>query len=131
MKDKAMNSELVDLLLGELEPERESLIRDQLQRSAKLRSELAEIEALFGFMRRGEQVEVDRSIREHVMAEARRVTAPSLAQRVRAIPALVRYRFRHSRGFRVATISVGVHLAVMLVLYQFVIRTDGERAGTR
>ena len=121
-----MNQELLDLYLGELPEERAGELRARLRDDAALQSEWAELEALFGFMRQGEEIESDPSIRRVVMAEARHATAPSLFERLRALPALVGYRFRHSRVFRIAAVSLGVHLLAMGVLYQFVVRERPE-----
>ena len=117
-----MKQDLIDLILGDLEPAREEELRAQIRESAELQSELADLEALFGFMRRGEQIESDPSVRETVMAAARKATAPSLGQRIAAIPALIRYRFQHSRGFRVAAASLALHLVAMAVLFQIFVQ---------
>ncbi|MHC4941093.1 MAG: anti-sigma factor family protein [Planctomycetota bacterium] len=125
-----MNQELVDLILGELAPEREQQLKAELARDPGLRAELAELEALFGLMRRGEEIEVEPSVHETVMAEARRMTRPSLIQQIKALPALFGFRFRHSRGFRVAAVSLGVHLVVMLVLLQVFVTTRPDESET-
>jgi hypothetical protein len=121
-----MRQELVDLILGELEPQREAELKAELARDSALRAELTELEALFGLMRRGEEIEVEPAVHQTIMAEARRVTRPSLLQRIAALPALAGFRFRHSRGFRVAAISLGAHLVVMLVLLQFFVQTRSD-----
>jgi len=125
-----MNQDLLDLILGELDPAREAALRARLAQDAGLRAELTQLEALFGFMRRGEEIEPDPAVRTHVMAEARRLARPPLLQRLRALPALFRFRFRHSRAFRVAAVSLGAHLLVMLVLLQFVVRTRPAERDT-
>ncbi|MHC4850173.1 MAG: anti-sigma factor family protein, partial [Planctomycetota bacterium] len=125
-----MRQELVDLILGELEPQREAALKAELACDAALRAELTELEALFGLMRRGEEIEVEPAVHQAVMAEARRLTRPSLLQRIAALPALAGFRFRHSRGFRVAAISLGAHLVVMLVLLQFFVQTRSEEDPT-
>lgn len=114
-----MRQELIDLLLGELGPTERSALEARLQAEPELRAELAELESLFGFMRRGEEIEADPEVHAHVMVEARRVVRPSWVQRLRMLPDLARFRFRHSRNFRIAAVSLGVHLLVMLVLLQF------------
>jgi len=118
-----MNPELVELLLGELEPARVKELRARLGNDPSLRAELAELEALFGFMRRGEEIEADPAVHAAVMAEARRITRPSLLQQLRTLPALFRFRFRHSRAFRIAAVSLGIHVAVMLGLLQLMVRS--------
>ena len=123
----AKNSELLDLLLGELEPAREAALRTRLRDDAALRAELAELEALFGLMRRGEEIEADPAVHDRVMEEARRLTRPTVLQWIRSIPELVRFRFQHSRGFRVAAISLGVHIVVMVALLQFMVRSNADR----
>ncbi|MHC4955525.1 MAG: anti-sigma factor family protein, partial [Planctomycetota bacterium] len=118
MSDKR-REELIDLLLGELEPARDAELRELVRGDPALQRELRELEALFGFMRQGEEIEVDPAVHATVMTEARRVTRPSLSVRLRALPQLFRFRFQRSVAFRVAAVSLGVHLVVMALLLQF------------
>lgn len=123
----AMKQDLIDLILGDLDPARDAALREEVRNSPALQAQLAEFETLFGFMRRGEQIESDPSIRKTVMAAARKATAPSLSQRLAAIPALIRYRFQHSRGFRIAAVSLGIHLVAMAILFQMFVH-GGKQA---
>ncbi|MHC4670097.1 MAG: hypothetical protein ACYTFD_17040 [Planctomycetota bacterium] len=108
--------ELIDLLRGELEPKEAEALKARLRQDPRLARELVELEALFTLMRRGDEIEPSPALRRRLMAAAERVTAPPLWQRLRQLPGLVRFRFRHSLGFRVAAVSLGVHLLVMLAL---------------
>ena len=53
------------------------------------------------------------------MAAAERATRPSLGQQLRNLPGLFAFRFKKSVAFRVAAVSLGVHLIAMAVLFQF------------
>jgi hypothetical protein len=111
-----MRQELIDLLLGELEPEAAEALKERLRREPALAKELGQLEALFALMRRGEEIEPSPEMRQRLVAEAERLTAPSLWQQLRQLPGLLQYRFRSSLRFRVATVSLGIHLAAMVVL---------------
>ncbi|MHC4133606.1 MAG: hypothetical protein ACYS0K_01355 [Planctomycetota bacterium] len=111
-----MRQELIDLLLGELEPDAAAALRERLRTEPALVKELGELEALFALMRRGEEIEPSPEMRRALVAEAERRTAPSLWQQLRQLPELLAYRFRHSLRFRVATVSLGIHLVAMVVL---------------
>ena len=113
-----MRGKLTDLLLGELEPAQDKALRERVRTEPALQRELQELEALFGLMRRGEQIEANPAAHEAIMREARRMTRPSLLQRLSALPELFRFRFRQSRAFRVAAVSLGVHLLAVAVLWQ-------------
>ncbi len=117
MRDDA-RAELIDLLLGDLEPAEDEALRARVRNEPALQRELSELEALFGLMRRGEEIEADPAVHESIMHEARRITRPSLLKRLAALPALFRFRFRHSLVFRVAAVSLGVHLIAVAVLWQ-------------
>ena len=69
--------ELIDWLLGELTSEREEALKAEVRRDPAIQRELQELEALFGLMRRGEEIEVEPRVRATVMREARRLTRPS------------------------------------------------------
>jgi hypothetical protein len=111
-----MRQELIDLLLGELEPEADKALRERLRGEPALRKELGELEALFALMRRGEEIEPSPELRRALVAEAERRLAPSLWSQLRQLPELLAYRFQSSLRFRVATVSLGIHLAAMVVL---------------
>lgn len=111
-----MRQELIDLLLGELEPDAAKALGERLRAEPALARELRELEALFAFVRRGEEIEPSPELRRAIVAEAERRTAPSLWQQLRQLPELLQHRFRHSLRFRVATVSLGVHLIAMVVL---------------
>jgi hypothetical protein len=89
----------------------------------ELSRELVELQSLFGLMRRGEAVEPLPATREAVVAAAARAKPPLLV-RLRAVPGLVAYRFRHSFRFRVAVISLGAHLVLIAILANIVLRPD-------
>jgi len=113
-----MRQELIDFVLQDMEPDAARALEERLRREPALQRELAELEALFGLMRRGEEVEPGAELRAAVMAAADRALAPSLWQRVRQMPGLFRFRFRTSLRFRVAAISLCAHLALMVILLQ-------------
>ena len=110
--------ELLDLLLGELEPAREEELKALVRREPELQRELGELESLFGLMRRGEEIEPDPAIRTRVMREADRVTRPSLGKRLASLPGLFRFRFQRSVAFRVAAVSLAAHLVVVAVMWK-------------
>jgi len=114
--------ELLDLLLGELDSQREDELKSRLQGEPELQRELAELESLFGFMRRGEEIEADPAIRTRVMREAERATRPSFAKRLASLPGLFRFRFQRSLVFRVAAVSLAVHLVVVAVMWNVYVR---------
>lgn len=116
-----MRQELIDLLLGELEPAEADALKARLRAEPDLRRELSEIESLFGLMRRGEEIAPLAATREAVVAAAARVRPPVLV-RLRALPGLVAYRFQQSRRFRIAMISLCAHLVVIAVLAQVLLR---------
>ena len=124
-----MRQELIDFLRGELPEEEERAVRTRLKTDAALAQEMAELQALLGLMRRGEEIEPSRELRATIVAAAERATAPGVAQRIWAIPGLVRHRFQQSLAFRVAAVSLGVHLIAMAVLFQFSVtgKTPGHR----
>ena len=125
-----MRQELIDLILGELEPTQADALKERLRSDAQLARELAEIEALFGLMRRGDEIEPTAAMRRAVAADARRQAAAPLWQRLRELPGLARYRFQTSLGFRVAAISLSVHLVAMAILFNVVIDAGNrETAG--
>jgi len=117
--------ELLDLLLGELEPKREDELKQLVNLDPELQSELNEIEALFGLMRKGEEIEFDPAVHATIMREAHRVTRPSLASRLASLPGLFRFRFQRSVAFRVAAISLAAHLVVVAVLWQVQVFSAG------
>ncbi len=120
-----MRQELIDLLLGELEPAEADALKARLHAEPELRRELADLESLFGLMRRSAEVEPSPGIREAVVAAATRVR-PSPLVRLRALPGLVAYRFRSSFRFRVATISLCAHIVVIAVLAQILLAPGDE-----
>lgn len=111
-----MRQELIDLLLGELEPAADQALRERLRNEPALRKELGELEALFALMRRGEEIEPPLEMRRALVAEAERRLAPSVWSQLRALPEVLAFRFRSSLRFRVATVSLGIHLVAMVVL---------------
>jgi len=110
-----MRQELIDLLLGELEPAEADALEARLRAEPGLRRELTDLQSLFGLMRRAETVEPLAGTRKAVVEAAARARPPVLVQ-LRALPGLVAYRFRNSFRFRVAMISLCAHLAVIAVL---------------
>ncbi len=117
-----MRQELIDLLRGELSESEERDLRARLAQDAALRGELDELTALFGLMRRGEEVSPLANTRAKVLSAARGAVAPPLGARLRALPGLVAFRLRRSIGFRVAAASVVAHLVLMAVLFQMTAR---------
>lgn len=115
-----MRQELIDLLLGELEPAEADALKARLRAEPELRRELTELESIFGLMRRSEAIDPLPATREAIVAAAARARPPLLV-RLRAVPGLFVYRFRHSRRFRVATISLSAHLALIVVLAQILL----------
>ncbi len=120
-----MRQELIDLLLGELERADADALKARLRAEPELRRELADLESLFGLMRRSEEVAPSPGIRDAVVAAAARVR-PSPLVRLRALPGLVAYRFRKSFRFRVAMISLCAHIAVISVLAEILLRPGDE-----
>jgi hypothetical protein len=112
-----VRQELIDLLLGELEPAEADALRARILAEPDLRRELTELESLFGLMRRSEELVPSPATRAAVVAAAARVR-PTLVTRLRAVPGLFVYRFRSSARFRVATISLCAHLVLIAVLAQ-------------
>lgn len=112
-----MRQELIDLLLGELEPAEADALRARILAEPDLRRELTELESLFGLMRRSEELLPSPATRAAVVAAAARAR-PTLLVRLRAVPGLFAYRFRQSARFRVATISLCAHLVLIAVLAQ-------------
>jgi anti-sigma factor RsiW len=94
-----MRQELIDLLSGELAPEEQRALEARVAGNASLARELEELKALFALMQRGEEIEPQAETRAALKAAAERATAPSLIQQLRALPGLVRYRFRASTAF--------------------------------
>lgn len=123
-----MRQDLIDLLLGELEPAEADALKARLRAEPELRHELADLESLFGLMRRSEEVEPAPQTRETVVAAAASVR-PSLLVRLRALPGLFAYRFRQSRRFRVATISLCGHLVLIAVLAQILLAPGAGGPG--
>jgi len=113
-----MNQELIEFLRGELAEGEARELRARLADDADLARELSELQALFGFMRRGEEIVPSRELRAAVADAAERATAPSLIQQLAALPGLVRHRFRQSLAFRIAAVSLAVHLVAMGILFQ-------------
>ena len=108
-----MRQELIDLILGELEGERAEEVRAQVRQDPKLARELDELTALFGLMRRGDEVEAPDAMRATVLAAAAKATRPSLWQRIRQVPSLASFRFRNSLGFRIAAYPLTLLSAAM------------------
>ncbi len=120
-----MRQELIDLLLGELSPAETDALKARLRAEPELRRELAELESLFGLMRRGEAVEPLPATRQVLVAAAARAKPPVLV-RLRAIPGLLAYRLRTSVRFRVAVISLAAHVILIAFLANILLRTDGR-----
>ncbi|MCK6461497.1 MAG: hypothetical protein L6Q95_16575 [Planctomycetes bacterium] len=116
-----MRQELIDLLLGELPPAEAEALKARVSAEPGLRRELAELESLFGLMRRGEAVEPLPATREALVAAAARAKPP-LLPRLRAIPGLVAYRFRTSVRFRVAVVSLAAHVILIAILANMLLR---------
>jgi len=114
-----MNQELIELLRGELSATEEQALRRRLARDPALAGELKELQSLFALMQRHEEVAPTAEGIERVQAAAERSCRPGLVQQLRALPGLVRFRFRYSLGFRVAAVSLCAHLILMGVLFQF------------
>jgi anti-sigma factor RsiW len=112
-----VKQELIDYLLGELDDEQAAALRARIAADPALEREMTELSALFTFMQRGEDPVPALETRATVLRAAARATRPGVLERVAQFAALARYRFRHSRGFRIATVSVGVHLVAMGVLF--------------
>lgn len=124
-----MRQELIDLLLGELEPLEAEALKARVRAEPELRRELLELESLFGLMRRGEEVEPLAATRATVLAAAA-ASRPPLLARLRAVPGLVAYRFRTSPRFRIAMISLCAHVVVIAVLAQILLRpSDHDPRG--
>ncbi|MDH3591705.1 MAG: hypothetical protein OER88_07495, partial [Planctomycetota bacterium] len=102
-------------------------VRAQVRSDPKLARELQELTALFGLMRRADEVEASPAMRATVLAAARKATRPTLWQRVRRLPSLATFRFRHSMGFRIAAISLGAHLVAMATLFWAMEHRDREQ----
>ncbi len=113
-----MRQELIDLLRGELAPAEETELRARLRTDAALTHEFEELQALSQFMCRGEEIEPSPEGRAVLMAAAERASRPSFVQQLRALPGLFRYRFQKSLAFRIAAVSLTVHLIAMGVLFQ-------------
>ncbi len=120
-----MRQELIDLLLGELEPAEADVLKARLRAEPALRRELADLESLFGLMRRSEEIEPVAATRAALVAAAARARPPLLV-RLRTVPGLFAYRFRHSVRFRVAIISVCAHLVLIAVLAQVLLGPGGR-----
>lgn len=118
-----MRQELIDLLLGEVEPAEAEALKARLRDDPELRRELTDLQSLFGLMRRGEAIEPLPATREAVIAAAAQARPPLLA-RLRAVPGLVAYRFRNSFRFRVAVISLAAHLILIAILANILLRHD-------
>ncbi|MHC4973558.1 MAG: hypothetical protein ACYTG3_14625 [Planctomycetota bacterium] len=125
-----MRQELIDLLLGELEPDADQALRERLRNEPALAKELGELEALFALMRRGEEIEPSPELRRALVAEAERRTAPPLWIRLRQLPEILAYRFQSSLRFRVATVSLGIHLVAMVVLSIVLIERPRANPGS-
>jgi hypothetical protein len=124
-----MRQELIDLLLGELEPAEAEALKARVRADPLLGRELLELESLFGLMRRGEEVEPLAATRATVLAAAA-AARPPLRVRLRALPGLVAYRFRTSPRFRIAMISLCAHVVVIAVLAQILLRpTEADPRG--
>ena len=114
-----MNQELIDLMRGELSAPEERALRRRLAGDPALAGELKELQSLFALMQRHEQVEPTAAGIRRVQAAAERSCRPGSWARLRALPGLVRFRFRYSAGFRIAAVSLCAHLILMGVLFQF------------
>lgn len=123
-----MRQELIDLLLGELEPAEADALKARIRAEPALQRELTELESLFGLMRRGEAVEPLAATRETVVAAAARVRPPLVAQ-LRALPGLLAYRFRSSAKFRIAVISLAAHVILIAILAHILLRQNAEPRG--
>ncbi|HEX5136776.1 MAG TPA: hypothetical protein VFY93_07390 [Planctomycetota bacterium] len=120
-----MRQELIDLLLGELDPAEAEALKARIRGEPELQRELFELESLFGLMRRGEAVEPLGATRAAVVAAAARVRTPLLVQ-LRALPGLVAYRFRRSARFRIAVISLAAHVVLIAILAHILLRRDAD-----
>ncbi|MGQ0612940.1 MAG: hypothetical protein ACT4PV_04260 [Planctomycetaceae bacterium] len=131
-----MNQTLIDLLRDELPESEAALLRARLEREPELRREFEEMRSLFALVRRGEEIEPSPALRERVLqaAAARRRRAPGAwLEALRGLPALVTFRFRHSRLFRVAMISAAAHLLLLAFLFHRMVlspETPGRIAET-
>ena len=121
-----MRQELIDLALGEMEANEAAVLRERIQSDPALKKEFTEICALRSFLSRREEVEAGADVRAAVVAAAAAQVAPSLWERVVQIPGLIRYRFRHSVGFRAAAIALAVHLVVTGILLNVHVRQRAE-----
>jgi len=113
-----MRQELIDLYLGELPEDKARALEARVREDAALSREYAEVAALFSFMARAEPVAPDPRTRERVFREVERLCRPSLGEWLRDVAGLVRFRFRTSLAFRVAALSLAVHLVAMGVLFR-------------
>lgn len=125
-----MRQELIDLYLGELAADEADALRARIREDEGLAREYAEVAAICAFMGRGEQIEPSPAKRAELFAEIARLSRPTLWQQLRELPGLVRYRFLRSVAFRVAAVSLGIHLIAMAVLFQvYVIPPAGGPRG--
>jgi hypothetical protein len=113
-----MRQELIDLYLGELEDDAADALRARIREDEALAREYAEVAAICAFMGRGEEIEPSPAKRAELFAEIARLSRPTLWEQLRQLPGLVRYRFVRSVAFRVAAVSLGVHLIAMAVLFK-------------
>ncbi len=113
-----MRQELIDLYLGELPEAEAEAWRVRLGVDADLEREYSEVASLFSFMARAEPVTPEPRSRERVLREIERLCRPTLLEWLRDIGGLVRFRFRTSRGFRIAAFSLAVHLIAMGILFK-------------
>jgi hypothetical protein len=115
-----MTQELIDLLLGEMEPGEETRLRERILREPALAREFEDLSSLFRLMERGERLEPSAALRSRVLRAARKQPLARALESLRAFPGLLAYRFRHSMLFRVALLSAAAHLLLAGVLLQFV-----------
>lgn len=121
-----MNQELIDYLRGELSGEEAEAVRRRIEADPALSAELADLEGLLRFVRLGEEIEPGARMRERVLAAARRSPLRRVLDAVVQIPALIRFRFANSRGFRIALVSLGAHVLLLAILYQVVVPGGDE-----
>ena len=114
-----MRQELLDLALGELPDQEAGALRARIEADPELAREYAELSSVLAVMSRGERIEPAPEGHDRLLAEARRLSKPSLWQQLGSLGELVRFRFRYSLGFRIAMVSLAIHFVALSLLYHY------------
>ncbi|MCZ6574187.1 MAG: hypothetical protein O7C98_13600 [Planctomycetota bacterium] len=132
-----MRPEIVDYVRGELSAREETVLRARIEKDPALERELEEAQALFGIMGQGPEIEPRAALRIRFVAslEAQRErepgrSAPSLGERLAFLGGLVIFRLRNSSAFRVAALSIAVHLVALYLLLQHWVPAQAEDKHT-